>query len=476
MKRTATIALAILAALGGSSANAQDQAALASKFISDAQRWLNATGRPLIDDDEPLAFFQVTEAANAAEVQRQIGDKRIFNSVAADNALAAVLNDTGVDSVRLVATNLALLRGQLEGELSLCEGDYSYCRTITTYASRATDGGLEFAATLSADATEPPGQALFVEGKSGIIGQVALTEGAFTLRTIESNIVAITSRKADDTERRDRDPDDVDLGAPNRGAAGALDDVQDPLEQDTSECTNPAETVEIDIVVGVTRRATQQALDTKSLDVRHLLTFSEALANQSLQVSKINGALRISDVVDVDYRESGSFPKDIGALLAKDATLSGLLTARSRRRADIAILVVDDADERKCGQAAGIRVDSAQAFAVVNWKCLTDRFSFAHEIGHLMGAWHDPATLESQLGAGNHARPPYAHGYVAPGPRPFVTIMGYPSACSERCGRMWYWANPDLSYGGRAVGTRNKNFDACIWRRRLSTVAAFDGR
>lgn len=475
MNRVATIGLTILTALAGTPASAQDQAALARKFIGDAQGWLNAPGLPLIDD-EPVAFVQVTEAANAAEVRRQIGDKRIFNSVAADNTLRKVLNDASVDSVRLVATNLAALQKPPGNTpLRLCDGSFSYCRAVTTSAWRGQEGGREFTATLSADGAAPAGQALLVEGKSGFIGQVALSEGTFTLRSIAPSILAVTSRKTTDT---DRDPNDVDPTALRRAAlnSAALADAQDPLEQDTSQCANPAQSVQVDVVVGITLRAARQALDVNSLDVRHLLTFSESLANQSLKVSQINGTLHVADVVDVDYQESGNFQNDVAALLAKDKSLKALLSARSQRRADIAILVVDHADDRTCGQAAGIRVDSAQAFAVVNWKCLTDRFSFAHEVGHLVGAWHDPVTLERQLGAGEHARPAYAQGYVAPGPRPFVTIMGYPNACPEKCGRMWFWANPELLYGGRAVGTPNKNFDACIWRRRLTTVAAFDGR
>jgi hypothetical protein len=340
--------------------------------------------------------------------------------------------------------------------------------------AKKKDGARELIGRFTADATEQSGQAVLVEGKSGVIGQVSIGQGTFNLRTIAPAVFAVTSSELGAGDRR---PDDVLIEEAPPEPQSPLHDVgpghaaRAQNEENTQQCTNPREKIGIDVVVGITPQATQSAL-AKSLDVRHLLMFSEALANISLENSKINGHLKTVGAVDVSYTEGSSYTHDVRSLLNANASLRPLLRERTNKRADVTILVVHNDDERYCGLAAGARVDSAHSFAVVNWKCLTDRFSFAHEIGHLIGAWHDPATLVRQ---GAQASPAYAQGYITTGQKPVATIMGYPESCPVPCGRIWFWANPETTFSGQTMGTHDRNFDACVWRRRLPVVAGFNG-
>ena len=103
--------------------------------------------------------------------------------------------------------------------------------------------------------------------------------------------------------------------------------------------------------------------------------------------------------------------------------------------ADFAILIADDSGfYGPCGVADGLQVSRSKAFAVVANNCMQGYFSFAHELGHLLGAHHDAVNA-------SNAPYPYAHGYVEPGKK-WRTIMAYP--CGSDCERLGFWSNPDV--------------------------------
>jgi peptidyl-Asp metalloendopeptidase len=56
---------------------------------------------------------------------------------------------------------------------------------------------------------------------------------------------------------------------------------------------------------------------------------------------------------------------------------------RDRYRADVAVLIADDADG--CGLATRVEGDEDEAFAVVHHACARTNFSAVHEIGYLIG-------------------------------------------------------------------------------------------
>ena len=62
-------------------------------------------------------------------------------------------------------------------------------------------------------------------------------------------------------------------------------------------------------------------------------------------------------------------------------------TYATHYQADVAVLIVDDADG--CGQATRVGADEDEAFAVVHHACAKANFSLVHEIGHLIGASHE---------------------------------------------------------------------------------------
>jgi len=99
------------------------------------------------------------------------------------------------------------------------------------------------------------------------------------------------------------------------------------------------------------------------------------------------------------------------------------------------------------------------SFAVVSRSCATGYYSFAHELGHNMGARHDWYVDDTE-------NKPYSynHGFVnqAEGWR---TIMAYNTECAvagSNCTRLPYWSNPEVEYGGVPMGVAEGTSTDCI--------------
>jgi hypothetical protein len=89
------------------------------------------------------------------------------------------------------------------------------------------------------------------------------------------------------------------------------------------------------------------------------------------------------------------------------------------------------------------------AFSIAARHCAVGNYSFAHELGHNMGARHDWYVDDAQ-----NSPFQYNKGYVNV-PGQWRTIMAYNNECQDRggsCTRLQYWSNPDVQYGGEAMG------------------------
>jgi hypothetical protein len=199
-------------------------------------------------------------------------------------------------------------------------------------------------------------------------------------------------------------------------------------------------------------------------DINGLINLAVAESNTGYTNSDVTITLQLAAKSQVTYTETGNFDTDLARYRGtSDGYMDTIHSQRNTNTADVAVLIVNNT--AYCGLASGIGSTASTAFAEVYWDCATGYYSFAHEIGHLQSARHDPANDPTNT--------PYAygHGYqsTAGGWR---TIMAY--ACSSTtCTRLNYWSNPNKTYGGRAMGTANRNDNHRVLNNTRATVAAF---
>lgn len=391
--------------------------------------------------------------------------------------LQRFLNDRSLQSIQLVSLdfNKVQATATTDTKMKLCDGAEPYCSTVRSRGWEKREGRPEqLLMSLGSKADDKPaGEAVFVRDGANVSGVVNVGTQIYVMRQLRDGVFAVTTSKPGEIERSKNDVlnlkrDSADKPKPaaknskeTLSASGAKGDT----------CPNPSATQVVEVAVMYTARANDEALKV-GYSMKQLIDTAEVIANKSFQNSKINGEIRVTHLGVTKYVESGDFEADINELLKNGGKADDVRLARRKTKADVAIMIVDDSSPTNCGIAAGISVPKDQAYAVVNWKCITDKFSFIHEIGHLAGAWHDP----DSLGSGYTVDPSYAHGYVTTGNPPMATIMAYRESCPVRCGRRWYWSNPHIkSDDGQALGTPEKSFDACVWRQRLPAMASFNG-
>jgi hypothetical protein len=168
--------------------------------------------------------------------------------------------------------------------------------------------------------------------------------------------------------------------------------------------------------------------------------------------SDVAQQLRLVHMEKVTYTESGRSIDDRDWLQdPMDGVLDNVPMLRDTYSADVVVLIVKDLDD--CGRTNVMSPEShtfeSSAYAVVRVDCATTNLSFAHELGHIMGArhdWDDDSTADPGVN--------YNHGYALESPtppgEPWRTIMAVDGCCT----RVPYWSNPSKSspLGGDPMG------------------------
>jgi len=217
----------------------------------------------------------------------------------------------------------------------------------------------------------------------------------------------------------------------------------------------PTETIRVMVV------ASQQAIAGYGGDLAALSDLAIAESNQGASNSNVGIQFQLAGHYASTYSESGNFSTDLNRFSGtSDGYLDGYHSTRNQIAADVNVLLVDNTSA--CG-IGYLNSSSSSAFSVVSTDCATGYYSFAHEIGHNLGAHHDPA-------AGNNTVYPYGHGYREPSNN-WRTIMAY--NCSGGCPRLNYWSNPAVGYGGVPMGTTDTSHNQRVLVERKATVAGF---
>ena len=213
------------------------------------------------------------------------------------------------------------------------------------------------------------------------------------------------------------------------------------------------------MIVAYTKQAAANYADVK----RELVDLSIEEANESFRLSNLGHVkLRLVHAYQTNYVEEGAHFDHVWRFADRgDGHMEEIHGLRDKHRADVAILIVDDA--KGCGLATRVYADAEEAFAVVHHECAATSYTVAHEIGHLIGARHD-LTLDKNM------KPfPYGHGYV--NGTKWRDIMSYKDACGG-CPRIPVWSNPKVLIKGEVAGTADLD-NARVIAEQAARVAAF---
>jgi hypothetical protein len=206
----------------------------------------------------------------------------------------------------------------------------------------------------------------------------------------------------------------------------------------------------IDVLVLYTHDAVTEA----EFDLHSEIQIGVADANESFHASGIQTTLKMVPLwaLEVDFDETGSFENDLYTL-ASNTFIRGL---RDSVAADLVVLF------ERSGDACG-RAYVNESFAVVKATagCMA-KYSFAHEVGHMMGARHDwfKQIADGLPEPSNWSQVDDANGYIQiaslqPGGA-VRTMMAQPHGCAHvgiTCPRILRWSKPDdLTQNGLPLG------------------------
>lgn len=218
--------------------------------------------------------------------------------------------------------------------------------------------------------------------------------------------------------------------------------------------------VVIDVIVAYTNKAASYYADV----TRDLVDLAIEEANESFRTSHLGHVkLRLAHAYQTNYvEEDGEHFQHVWRFADRgDGYMDEIHGLRDKYRADIGVLIVDDASG--CGLATRVHADAEEAFAVVHHECAATSYSVAHELGHLIGARHDLSIDPNMMPFA------YGHGYV--NGTKWRDIMSYKSSCNG-CPRLPVWSSPKVLVKGEPAGTPQLD-NARVIAEQAARVAAF---
>lgn len=281
------------------------------------------------------------------------------------------------------------------------------------------------------------------------------------------------------------------LVPPPLGAAIASAQQQSPAM--AAQEVQPAAVVgAIDVVLGYTNGYAAQLGGASAAVTR--LTNLVAVANQAMANSQIVRRLRLVRAVQVTYPDATSNTLALEELtgyrsgtgtIPVPAALQPLRSARDQYGGDLVALVraFRTPENDGCGiawligsgQTQITSADAPYGYSVVSdgqdedeggvtYTCREE--SLAHEMGHNMGQAHNVDDAED---SGVHA---YSYGYRETSATGFYTVMAYRLADSSQVS-IRYFANPNVSFAGRATGVANSADNVRSMNQTMPIVATF---
>ena len=215
---------------------------------------------------------------------------------------------------------------------------------------------------------------------------------------------------------------------------------------------------EIDVMVAYTPAARAAAVN-----IDTFIQFAIDNAHRIYRNSGIGFRLRLVHKHQVSYTEHPNMGMDLDRLTDVDGMMDEVHSLRDRYGADLIALIVGRSRDGTCGIAwvpdfgAGPDLDwSEQGFSVTAHNCETATLhTFAHELGHNLGAHHDPDNTCESPPCRLDPPPtfPYRYGRCNTD-EGWHTVMSYGrSRTRGDCGReIEYFSSPILNFRGTPTG------------------------
>jgi hypothetical protein len=232
--------------------------------------------------------------------------------------------------------------------------------------------------------------------------------------------------------------------------------------------------------------ALNSTMSAKSYAVIRVLVLYTPDAAASIPNTTVHASAQISDANKV-FEKSGlsnisiepahvatyvNYP--ISSVVANDhldyiETSSYADSLRNQYHADLVAIIVSrqesskqtNKDQGVCG-LGNTDVDESSAFSLTRVTC--ENYTFVHEIGHNLGAAHNPLNA-------NQVHYSYAHGYRNSSNN-YRTVMAYDSE-SECCDRIPYWSSSTNTRNGLPLGQPGVNENDKLMELRAPVVSQF---
>jgi hypothetical protein len=394
---------------------------------------------------------------------------RLFGAVVPSKSAATMMASPAAVRERLAAPDFTLIPDLAAKTSDLSDGPWFTLDLFDNLAldaqvmrvERTESGGIAIIARL-ADAEL--GSAVLVQNGRVLTGSVTFPGGSYSILPQADGTVSI-ARVAPHLLPPDGEPRMV------KGAA--------PLAADLPAGDAPADTGKlIDVIVFWTPAA--QTAAGGLAQIQNNIDTAITLTNTAYRNGGIAQRIRLVSKQAVTYTETGpdAFGNALDAIT--NGTIAGTAAARNTYGADEVVLVINDS--AYCGIAwlpsTISSANAGQGFAVVGGgSCLTSNFSFGHELGHNMGAHHDPYVAP---GPGAFA---YSHGMShigASSATSWRTIMAYNNECAATvggCARLQYFSNPMVNYAdGFAMGDGPARNNALTLNKSANAVSNYRAR
>lgn len=400
-----------------------------------------------------LVLLAVTNAA-VGQAPTQVNTKPLIQYISTNDAeltpsqdkiLQKTKGESTASSIQIVKVDPLLLKAD---SLNINVGGAGSVLAKSSYRALS-----ESNFSCSFGSPDAPVSAQFFVNDGVKQGTIAKDKKVYNLRPLGNGLLMLI----------ERDPSKLPADHPKQFDRIEKQSSEKPLppkknEQGDAAPTSDVPPVSVSVLVLYTASVAQNHPSMKDF-VESLIT----ITNDTFKQSGIPANLTLADLSQTSYTESGSLSDDVDRLIStNDGYADEIHAQRDLRKADIVMTLVDRGDA--AGYAGDILANKLTAFAVVDDEYADWYFTFAHEMGHLFGARHNPE-------ADNSTTPfAYGHGYQHPGGK-WRCLMSY--NCSSNCTRVGIWSSPLIKHAGETAGTAGVNDNARVVRETISTIAGF---